>query len=70
MSHSNRLWVRFKSDTSVTRPGFMAHWDGTQTGEVQIYVMPVFTISAFSLSSLILSKSLTLWAIINFHNIL
>uniref|UniRef100_A0A3Q4HHJ3 Cubilin (intrinsic factor-cobalamin receptor) n=1 Tax=Neolamprologus brichardi TaxID=32507 RepID=A0A3Q4HHJ3_NEOBR len=32
MSHSNRLWVRFKSDTSVTRPGFMAHWDGTQTG--------------------------------------
>uniref|UniRef100_A0A671XF39 Cubilin n=1 Tax=Sparus aurata TaxID=8175 RepID=A0A671XF39_SPAAU len=32
VSHSNRLWVRFHSDASVTRPGFTAHWDGTQTG--------------------------------------
>uniref|UniRef100_A0A8C5HD89 Cubilin n=1 Tax=Gouania willdenowi TaxID=441366 RepID=A0A8C5HD89_GOUWI len=32
VSHSNRLWMRFHSDSSVTRPGFMAHWDGTQTG--------------------------------------
>ncbi|XP_076027535.1 cubilin [Genypterus blacodes] len=32
VSHSNRLWVRFRSDSSVTRRGFTAHWDGTQTG--------------------------------------
>ncbi|XP_017269603.1 cubilin [Kryptolebias marmoratus] len=32
VSHSNRLWVRFRSDTSITRQGFIAHWDGTQTG--------------------------------------
>ncbi|XP_028288640.1 cubilin [Parambassis ranga] len=32
VSHSNRLWVRFRTDASVTRPGFFAHWDGTQTG--------------------------------------
>ncbi|XP_071062991.1 LOW QUALITY PROTEIN: cubilin [Pseudochaenichthys georgianus] len=32
VSHSNRLWVRFRSDSSITRSGFMAHWDGTQTG--------------------------------------
>ncbi|XP_041824165.1 cubilin [Melanotaenia boesemani] len=32
VSHSNRLWVRFHSDASVTYPGFIAHWDGTQTG--------------------------------------
>uniref|UniRef100_A0A3Q3MXM2 Cubilin n=1 Tax=Mastacembelus armatus TaxID=205130 RepID=A0A3Q3MXM2_9TELE len=32
VSHSNRLWVRFRSDTTITRRGFFAHWDGTQTG--------------------------------------
>nr|XP_033495310.1 cubilin [Epinephelus lanceolatus] len=32
VSHSNRLWVKFRSDASVTRPGFSAHWDGTQSG--------------------------------------
>ncbi|KAK2886327.1 cubilin [Channa argus] len=32
VSHSNRLWVRFRSDSIVTQPGFTAHWDGTQTG--------------------------------------
>ncbi|KAM7390891.1 hypothetical protein PAMA_008881 [Pampus argenteus] len=32
VSHSNRLWVRFHSDATVTQRGFTAHWDGTQTG--------------------------------------
>ncbi|KAF7648099.1 hypothetical protein LDENG_00162070 [Lucifuga dentata] len=32
VSHSNRLWIRFRSDTSITRRGFVAHWDGTETG--------------------------------------
>ncbi|KAG7527098.1 cubilin [Solea senegalensis] len=32
VSHSNRLWVRFRSDSTVTRSGFSAHWDGSQTG--------------------------------------
>uniref|UniRef100_A0A672HTS6 Cubilin (intrinsic factor-cobalamin receptor) n=1 Tax=Salarias fasciatus TaxID=181472 RepID=A0A672HTS6_SALFA len=32
VSHSNRLWVRFHSDSMITVRGFMAHWDGTQTG--------------------------------------
>ncbi|TNN61134.1 Cubilin [Liparis tanakae] len=32
VSHSNRLWVRFRSDHIVTYGGFNAHWDGTQTG--------------------------------------
>ncbi|KAM4534255.1 cubilin [Odontesthes bonariensis] len=32
VSHSNRLWIRFHSDASITRRGFSAHWDGTQTG--------------------------------------
>ncbi|XP_068604308.1 cubilin [Brachionichthys hirsutus] len=32
VSHSNYLWVRFHSDSTITRPGFFAHWDGTQTG--------------------------------------
>ncbi|XP_069067650.1 cubilin [Pleurodeles waltl] len=31
ISHSNRLWVKFKSD-SLTGRGFVAHWDGTSTG--------------------------------------
>ncbi|XP_015810319.3 cubilin [Nothobranchius furzeri] len=32
VSHSNRMWVRFRSDAIITRPGFNAHWDGSQTG--------------------------------------
>ncbi|KAM6953504.1 cubilin [Aplochiton taeniatus] len=32
VSHSNRLWIKFQSDYSVTRRGFAAHWDGTLTG--------------------------------------
>uniref|UniRef100_A0A3Q2TAZ9 Cubilin n=1 Tax=Fundulus heteroclitus TaxID=8078 RepID=A0A3Q2TAZ9_FUNHE len=31
-SHSNRLWIRFHSDATITHPGFIAHWDGTRTG--------------------------------------
>lgn len=33
VSHSNRLWVKFHSDSAITYGGFTAHWDGTQTGE-------------------------------------
>ncbi|KAM9333329.1 LOW QUALITY PROTEIN: cubilin [Pholidichthys leucotaenia] len=32
VSHSNRLWIRFRSDAYLTYRGFIAHWDGTQTG--------------------------------------
>ncbi|KAK3572019.1 hypothetical protein QTP86_022249 [Hemibagrus guttatus] len=32
LSHSNRLWIKFHSDSSITYKGFSAHWDGTQTG--------------------------------------
>ncbi|MCJ8728547.1 hypothetical protein PDJAM_G00005700 [Pangasius djambal] len=32
LSHSNRLWIKFRSDSSITYKGFSAHWDGTQTG--------------------------------------
>ncbi|TWW71482.1 Cubilin Precursor [Takifugu flavidus] len=32
VSHSNRLWVKFHSDSAITYGGFTAHWDGTQTG--------------------------------------
>ncbi|KAG7247753.1 hypothetical protein CRUP_038360, partial [Coryphaenoides rupestris] len=32
VSHSNRLWLKFRSDLANTRRGFTAHWDGTQTG--------------------------------------
>ncbi|KAM4718445.1 cubilin [Anableps anableps] len=32
VSHSNRLWIRFHSDATTTKRGFIAHWDGTQTG--------------------------------------
>uniref|UniRef100_A0A8C4TP22 CUB domain-containing protein n=1 Tax=Erpetoichthys calabaricus TaxID=27687 RepID=A0A8C4TP22_ERPCA len=28
MSHSNRLWIKFRSDMTSTYRGFMAHWDG------------------------------------------
>lgn len=33
VSHSNRLWVKFHSDSVITYGGFTAHWDGTQTGK-------------------------------------
>uniref|UniRef100_A0A8C1I6Q0 Cubilin (intrinsic factor-cobalamin receptor) n=1 Tax=Cyprinus carpio TaxID=7962 RepID=A0A8C1I6Q0_CYPCA len=32
VSHSNRLWLKFRSDHSLSYRGFRAHWDGTQTG--------------------------------------
>ncbi|XP_029110994.1 cubilin [Scleropages formosus] len=32
VSHSNRLWVKFRSDSIATFRGFTAHWDGTLTG--------------------------------------
>ncbi|KAK6490308.1 cubilin [Huso huso] len=32
ISHSNRLWIKFSSDVTVTYKGFMAHWDGTLSG--------------------------------------
>ncbi|KAJ8276925.1 hypothetical protein GJAV_G00069430 [Gymnothorax javanicus] len=32
VSHSNRLWMKFRSDFSATFRGFSAHWDGTLTG--------------------------------------
>ncbi|KAG2458577.1 CUBN protein, partial [Polypterus senegalus] len=32
ISHSNRLWIKFRSDFTSTYRGFMAHWDGTLTG--------------------------------------
>ncbi|XP_046880031.1 cubilin [Hypomesus transpacificus] len=32
VSHSNRLWIKFRSDNVINRRGFTAHWDGTQTG--------------------------------------
>ncbi|MEE6466793.1 hypothetical protein FKM82_007054 [Ascaphus truei] len=32
ISHSNRLWVKFRSDSSVTATGFAAHWDSASTG--------------------------------------
>ncbi|XP_029444624.1 cubilin [Rhinatrema bivittatum] len=32
VSHSNTLWIKFKSDSSITTTGFLAHWDGTSTG--------------------------------------
>lgn len=32
VSHSNRLWLKLRSDHSLTYGGFAAHWDGTQTG--------------------------------------
>ncbi|XP_067863171.1 cubilin [Heptranchias perlo] len=31
-SHSNRLWIKFKSDNIFQYHAFMAHWDGTSTG--------------------------------------
>ncbi|XP_065114614.1 cubilin [Paramisgurnus dabryanus] len=32
VSHSNRLWLKLRSDSVLTYRGFAAHWDGTQTG--------------------------------------
>uniref|UniRef100_F7D8H4 Cubilin n=1 Tax=Ornithorhynchus anatinus TaxID=9258 RepID=F7D8H4_ORNAN len=32
ISHSNRLWIKFKSDVVISGPGFSAHWDGSLTG--------------------------------------
>lgn len=32
ISHSNFLWLKFKSDTSLSRPGFEVYFDGAQTG--------------------------------------
>ncbi|KAM5235406.1 cubilin [Ctenodactylus gundi] len=31
-SHSNKLWLRFKSDAWISMPGFSAFWDGSLTG--------------------------------------
>uniref|UniRef100_A0A8C4TF09 CUB domain-containing protein n=1 Tax=Erpetoichthys calabaricus TaxID=27687 RepID=A0A8C4TF09_ERPCA len=31
MSHSNRLWIKFRSDMTSTYRGFMAHWDGNRS---------------------------------------
>ncbi|XP_040824205.1 cubilin [Ochotona curzoniae] len=32
ISHSNKLWLRFKSDMLFSESGFSAHWDGSSTG--------------------------------------
>ncbi|XP_072010324.1 cubilin [Engystomops pustulosus] len=32
ISHSNKLWVKFRSDSSFTYKGFEAHWDSATTG--------------------------------------
>ncbi|NP_001072.2 cubilin precursor [Homo sapiens] len=32
ISHSNKLWLKFKSDQIDTRSGFSAYWDGSSTG--------------------------------------
>uniref|UniRef100_A0A4W3K7X0 Cubilin n=1 Tax=Callorhinchus milii TaxID=7868 RepID=A0A4W3K7X0_CALMI len=32
LSHSNRLWIKFSSNSFFEKRGFMAHWDGTSTG--------------------------------------
>ncbi|XP_048223975.1 LOW QUALITY PROTEIN: cubilin [Perognathus longimembris pacificus] len=32
ISHSNKFWLKFHSDMSVSRSGFSAYWDGTATG--------------------------------------
>ncbi|XP_058153894.1 cubilin [Dasypus novemcinctus] len=32
ISHSNKLWLQFKSDPFDTRSGFSAYWDGSLTG--------------------------------------
>ncbi|XP_043916230.1 cubilin-like [Protopterus annectens] len=32
LSHSNRIWIRFRSDSVINYPGFSVYWDGTATG--------------------------------------
>uniref|UniRef100_U3KLX7 Cubilin n=1 Tax=Oryctolagus cuniculus TaxID=9986 RepID=U3KLX7_RABIT len=32
ISHSNKLWLKFKSDMTDSKSGFSAHWDGSSTG--------------------------------------
>lgn len=32
VSHSNFMWLKFKSDTSLNRPGFELYFDGAQSG--------------------------------------
>ncbi|XP_077347020.1 cubilin isoform X1 [Lithobates pipiens] len=32
ISHSNKLWIKFRSDSAVTYKGFSAHWDTATTG--------------------------------------
>lgn len=32
ISHSNKLWLKFKSDFFGSGPGFSAYWDGSLTG--------------------------------------
>ncbi|XP_078278371.1 cubilin [Rhinoraja longicauda] len=34
-SHSNSLWIKFKSDNIFEYHAFRAHWNGTSTGQVQ-----------------------------------
>uniref|UniRef100_A0A8C4D9G2 Cubilin n=1 Tax=Dicentrarchus labrax TaxID=13489 RepID=A0A8C4D9G2_DICLA len=52
VSHSNRLWVRFRSDATVTRLGFTAHWDGTQTGFLASYTSSTKTHTGYFVGSL------------------
>lgn len=33
ISHSNKLWLKFKSDFFGSGPGFSAYWDGSLTGK-------------------------------------
>lgn len=33
ISHSNKLWLQFKSDSLESRSGFSAYWDGSLTGK-------------------------------------
>ncbi|KAM9307657.1 cubilin [Gastrophryne carolinensis] len=32
ISHSNKLWIKFRSDSSITNAGFSAHWNTATTG--------------------------------------
>ncbi|XP_006159809.2 LOW QUALITY PROTEIN: cubilin [Tupaia chinensis] len=32
ISHSNKLWIKFKSDLIISSSGFSAYWDGSTTG--------------------------------------
>lgn len=35
ISHSNKLWLKFKSDFFGSASGFSAYWDGSLTGKWQ-----------------------------------